>query len=398
VTRSEEFVYNLSRGTFLALWTYATPVGRSSGKELCDVLVVCDPAVVIFSVKHIELASPSIAIARDRWIRRAVDESVHQIRGAERALAAMDKVNSRDGNGGVNLGPCERRITHRVAVAVGSDRHIPLVSKDYGHGFVHVFDDHDIFLVLRELDTITDLLEYFSAREGLNTSEPLDLKGSEGDLLAEYICRGRCLDHLKKGHHDLSGRWDWLRSRPEYIGKIEADRISYVWDNLISRFHYEFRADNMEFGGDIESVDQVTRVMAKESRFSRRGLGRVFEKFFDDPTLTARFVESPSSGVGYVFLKRPHSDDRKHRKQELLARCFITRDNLKEPHPVVGIATERHSEGEGSSVDGLLLDVPIWTEEMHAQAVRFKDELGFFASPRFSKVHEQEFPDPGDAT
>jgi hypothetical protein len=52
VTEREEFVYFLSRQSFLSLWSDANPQGEN-GSELCDVLVVCEPDIIIFSVKEV---------------------------------------------------------------------------------------------------------------------------------------------------------------------------------------------------------------------------------------------------------------------------------------------------------------------------------------------------------
>jgi len=47
---SEEFVNWVCQQSSLSLWSYASPRGKK-GKELCDILVVCDPDIIIISVK-----------------------------------------------------------------------------------------------------------------------------------------------------------------------------------------------------------------------------------------------------------------------------------------------------------------------------------------------------------
>ena len=84
---AEAFVYQLCRGSFLSLWSYMNPRQKVNGKELCDILVVCEPDIIIFSVKHSTLSkngTPAVNMAR--WKRRAIDSSVSQIYGAERTL------------------------------------------------------------------------------------------------------------------------------------------------------------------------------------------------------------------------------------------------------------------------------------------------------------------------
>jgi hypothetical protein len=83
---SEEYTLGLCHKTFLSLWSYANPRSEP-GKELCDVLVVCDPDVVVFSVKDIQFRDTGdFAVNAERWSRKAVDESIHQLYGAKEPL------------------------------------------------------------------------------------------------------------------------------------------------------------------------------------------------------------------------------------------------------------------------------------------------------------------------
>jgi hypothetical protein len=76
MTRTEELVYALCNRTFLSLWSFPNPVGKK-GKELCDVLVVCEPDIVIFSIKEINIKeSGDLDVDIERWMQRAITESV----------------------------------------------------------------------------------------------------------------------------------------------------------------------------------------------------------------------------------------------------------------------------------------------------------------------------------
>ena len=129
--RAEEIVYRFFRRSFLSLWSYANPRGKNSGKELCDTLVVCDPNVVIVSVKACDLAKTGDAETNGaRWRKRTIDESLKQIYGAERWVRTAPQVIRSDGSPGLPL-PSPRRI-HRVAVAAGGRRQTPIESRDFG--------------------------------------------------------------------------------------------------------------------------------------------------------------------------------------------------------------------------------------------------------------------------
>ena len=57
-----------------------------------------------------------------------------------------------------------------VAVALGSDGAVGFEQGDFGKGFVHILDDRSLQIVMEELDTITDFVEYLLAKEALISS------------------------------------------------------------------------------------------------------------------------------------------------------------------------------------------------------------------------------------
>ena len=159
VNKSEAFVLAVSQRSFLSLWCDSNPQGKNPSKELCDILVVCDPHVIIISVKEVEYQSekkPRIASAR--WEREAIDASVKQIYGAERWLAQATRVVRKDGSPGLRLPPLENRHVHRIAVAIGGKGETIIKSGDFGKGYVHVLTQRGFEDLLTELDTITDLV------------------------------------------------------------------------------------------------------------------------------------------------------------------------------------------------------------------------------------------------
>ena len=136
----ERFAFEVCRASFLSLWSYHGPLGKG-GKEPCDILVVCDPHVVIISVKNVRYKDTGRPdIDRMRWQREAIDESAEQIYGAERWTKNAARVVRGDGEEGLPLPPVAGRRVHRVAVAYGSQGQVPLKFGDFGKGFVHVLD------------------------------------------------------------------------------------------------------------------------------------------------------------------------------------------------------------------------------------------------------------------
>jgi hypothetical protein len=161
VNQSEEFVYQVCRKSFLSLWSYANPQGKDPGKELCDILVVCEPDIIIISVKEIKIPdSGNMDIDINRWIKRAIDKSYTQIYGAERWLESASHVIKKDGSQGLPVPPLSERHVHRVAVALGSKGKFPILFGNFRKGFVHVFDEKSFWILLNHLDTITDFVTY----------------------------------------------------------------------------------------------------------------------------------------------------------------------------------------------------------------------------------------------
>jgi len=86
MNRAEEFVLSVCERSVLSLWCYGNPKGKG-GSELCDILVVCDPDIIIVSVKEITLKTDGdLAVEAAKWQRKAVDASVKQVYGAQRWL------------------------------------------------------------------------------------------------------------------------------------------------------------------------------------------------------------------------------------------------------------------------------------------------------------------------
>jgi hypothetical protein len=159
---------------------------------IMHILAVCDPDIVITSVKNVQLSvGADTAVSWQRWRKRAIEASADQIYGAERWLDSATEVIRSDGSVGFLLpGKPERRV-HRVAVALGSEGKSPIEFGNFGKGFVHVFDEISFSIILKELGTITDFVNYLRAKEDLiGAGVQLLFGGREEDLLAFYLHNG----------------------------------------------------------------------------------------------------------------------------------------------------------------------------------------------------------------
>lgn len=335
-TPTERQLVELGEKSFLGLWSYPNLyrdqklAGGTDGKELCDLLVVCDPHVIIFSEKNIRWSGKPVEVAWTRWFKKAVRNSADQLRGAERWITEfperifLDRACSQPLP--LNLPPVERRIVHKIAVARGAgeacrsyfsggsgslgilpgitgrahwDRNVAEIQPfmvgdiDPGGSFVHVLDDGSLEVLMRELDTITDFTRYLTRKAEFIRSGKLVLGHGEEDLLAYYAIRIN-----ENGDHDFShpdgGNWaddekiaiDGSHFRelvlnPQYIAKKEADRVSYLWDTIIENFTQHMLGgtsiviDGSEY--NLKNSELAARYMALECRFRRRSHGEAIE-------------------------------------------------------------------------------------------------------------------------
>ncbi len=393
--KAEEFVCEVCKHTFLSLWSHPNPLGKS-GKELCDVLIVCEPHIIIFSVKEIKVSdSGSLIIDWKRWNRKAVEESSKQIYGAERWLKASTHVIKKDGTQGLALPKKEDQIIHRVVVALGGKNKVPIIYGDFGRGFIHVFDEISFNIILHEQDTITDFIRYLSAKESLYQSgiDTPFLAGEE-NLLALYIHRGMTFPSDINKIIISEDAWNTLINKPEYKVRKEQDKVSYLWDKLIDDIGHQIEAGTLALKNAEGNGELILRTMAREDRFGRRILGKSFAEFIHlsaENKIRARMVTSPTE-VLYVFLAVPPSVKRKYRLAELATRCFIARGLNQQIKIVIGIATEQYQPRIEHSFDLYYLYKPDWTEKDQATMELIQKESGFFIKMTSSEAREDEYP------
>jgi hypothetical protein len=393
LTKSEQLVVWLCQRAFLGLWTHANPVGKK-GKELCDCLIVCGVHIVIVSVKEIEYRDTSDEVGWARWHKAAIDESAKQLWGAERWLRRSDFVFRKDGRK-VTLAPHDERKYHRVSVSLGGRGNVPLRWGDLGHGFVHVIDEYSLAEVFRELDTITDFVNYLAAVEAVFTQgiRPLFSGAGTEDLLALYVRNGASFGFVDKDGRVpdtvviTEGIWQELIASPEYVARNKDLQSSYAWDRLIEHFANDLLTDGMfdMFSQQVTTDELALVSMARQPRAHRANLADAFLQFLgpEGAKIGSRVIFA-ANDTAFVFLCGD-STDREHRARELTLRCLVVR--VRGPATtVIGIATDRPKEGkQGHSSDLMYLHLPSCTDEDVKNVDGIQRELGYFKNTAWPK-------------
>lgn len=397
VNTSEEVVEQVCRRSFLSMWSIPNPQGKDAGKELCDILIVCNPYIIVISVKDIALKrTEDPKHGFDRWLRKAVDASAQQIAGACRWLETASCVTLSDGSRGPDLPPRDQRRILRIAVAFGSEGEVLYSSTDMYGGFVHVFTEHTFESIFAELDTITDFTDYLVAKETLLDRCPVVIiQGTERDLMALYLFANRQFSDsidLLVVEDDL---WAGFESDPGVLRKREADKVSYAWDRLVERLSAELIEDRSSMTSYPSEAEFVLRHMAQESRFSRRGLGERLLDFSSAESrarVRARVVESYTEGLAYVFLNAKDTEDRQEIARELQSRCYIVRGLYPGAKVVLGISFERREPDGAYRTMLCRIEPPEWTEQDTLNAKEGVEITGWFKNAEWYRLRMDEYP------
>jgi hypothetical protein len=275
-------------------------------------------------------------------------------------------------------------------------------------GYVHVFDDTTLDVVLRTLDTISDFVAYLRKKEAFLCDRLVHAAGEE-ELLALYLTklnRDGEHDFVTPGNYDwfgfAEGGWESFTRNPQRIAQVQADRISYMWDSLIETFARHMLNGTQYYGtGSIAEQELILRFMAREPRTRRRLLANSLkDKILSTPEdqRSARLM-SPSKpdDPWYVFLLYPHrpgvSDEqyRELRRGFLTAYCAVVRLRHPSALDIIGIATESGFD-EGRSEDAMYLDGRHWTRAHAEHAAKLQQELNILQDVEIFAGTEHEYP------
>lgn len=447
-TNSERFLARLCRDSFLQLWS--TPNAyRAPNKELIDNLLVFGNDVVLFSDKDIALAPTSnLEVTWPRWARRAIDDSARQLARAKHWVERFPEKVFLDCAATtpvpVSLPSAEVAKYHLVATARGAsnacavtldapygslivdttrpagwiaDRPFHVGPVRHKSGFIHVFDELTIELLLNELDTVVDFLGYLKAREAFLSGGRNIVAAGEEQLLAVYLTHKHLgvefipetaeLSTANLLHFDESHADAFFNSEP-YRAKKIADRHSYFWDRLIQNFIVIGNPAHLgEDNITPQDVELALRAMASESRFSRRTLVEGLRAFLANAVNGSpqkqhfRIVASndwrEKAYVFFTFPKVPgvdYEEYRIERKERLSIYCMC----LLAKHPnltaAVGIGFDHPlKDYEGGSEDLIMIPQTELSAAQRQRMNRVASELGILGNKlRTTHMRFDEYP------
>lgn len=415
--------------------------------------------MLIFSDKHRTYKDTGqVFVDWPRWYRKAALASIKQLYGAESWLARFPQRVFLEPECLTPLpialpGMAERRV-HRLAVtrgsmeacheffggksiaslrissdpAAGSEGYMPFTAGVGDAGkFVHVLDEYTLDVLFKHLDTVTDFVSYLVKKEKFfSTPGRLVTVDGEEQLLGIYLTKVNA-----DGDHDIvlkepipdnvdfvwinEGIWESVSTNKQLAAKADADKVSYAWDQLIETF---VRLSDLSIvrpmlPGPLPSpeeeqrnLEMSLRVMAVESRFSRRNLASSLMDVHarSGPKKSyARVMASPANpDVAYVFLAQAHPEDatydeyRRFRVARLHAYVQVAPLRIPAARRIVGIAFDSASgERKGGSEDLIYFEIKDWTPELEKEAKHVQQELGILLDENVQTwgYRAKEWPD-----
>ena len=394
-----------------------------------------------FSDKSCAFPNKSPDLAWRRWLKKAVFEAAVQAYGAERWILKfpdriyLDKKCTQ--RFPLPLPPLDRVRVHRVVIALNAaerckaffgrgsgslklrsdvigeshfDHPFTIGQLDPTRGYVHVLDSFALDVVMREVDTASDFVDYLSKKERVTTAGKLVEADGEEELVAYYSTHWDA-----DGSHDfvpedngapleIASIWNDLERNAKYLAKNRADIPSYHWDDLIEPLNYSYvsRKIDPRVIVPFDEFELLVRLMASESRLARRWYGGTYYSIRQKDTCTGptlRIFRSHSNPrVAYIFLIFPLNNavvvrSRQWRLSMLSTCCVLAFMRYGLDH-AVGIAVDPLTvAAEERSIDAAHINHTKMNDEMRTAALHMKQVMQIPDFPEFSDNFVREYPE-----
>lgn len=441
-TETERMLANFCENSFLKLWSYSNPF-KDDGHELCDLIAVFGNYIFIFFDREKELphdTDKAPQVLWDRWKKRAIDAQTTTAHGAERYIRSgrgifLDGKRTRPFP--LLIDP-DKAIIHKIIVAHGAKNACEQASKQnvygslamaYGepddspsipfqvridkHNPIHVFDSHNLPIILGELDTVTDFANYLDEKFRAIVKYDSLLYCGEEDLLGHYFFN---YDEASKRYiigtneHNVNsimigeGEWRDFVQSDLHKSTQKANEISYFWDELIQRTCQNALEGTLGGNSDLLCSQNAIFEMVKEPRFFRRALSEKIKhavvNFPDHSGKMSRhvvFMPSHLSDVGYVFFQLRMPNDFRTRPKYLDFRrklleiaCGAARNKFSHLNKVIGIGMDAPKfAGDTNSEDFILLPCETWPDDVKQHYEELNASVGFFQSPSMRQYEER---------
>jgi hypothetical protein len=430
VNESERILTKVATRTFFSLWSYPSLYRNvDGGKEVADLTVYFNNTLILFSDKgevRFQNDRP-LDVAWKRWYRGAIKDSAKQLHGAESFIRKHpDRIylNQKcEDPFPFDISTEDLKI-HLICVTRGIGQAAKLYFDSFAPGsagtlistfplseeevlkhpfsvndvaptrtFVHVLDETGIDLLLTELSTPSDFINYLTEKEQAVRKRKLVNAGGEEDILAYYL-QERQIDgygsipnpgdqfSVPFSIHETE--WSHYKGTIDYALHYNQNKQGQGWGKILERFSDSIVSANVGEAADRPFIEhsKVLQFLASENMFSRAYLSNaLFEKYelVPEKVRSARIVESLCAPERlYVFVFYPWNDDyadyQDYREERLSCmKLYALVTQYKYPRAkelILFGADTQGSNGASETIIAFDASIPLTSEERaQAQAI-----------------------------
>lgn len=402
---AEQLIATLCKDAFFEEFCFLNPY-YAKGKELCDVLIILGDVAIVWQIKNIKLKG-------GQFNQSDINKAIKQCRGARRKLLQLGMVNFKNISGKEKtIDTSKIKEVFLIAAIEGGtpdfDRYYDDGSS--ANGNVHIFFEGLTRFATRHLNTVSDFVEYLRHKEAfLSSHKNIILTDGEENLLALYLQNKRSFGNMEDANNvdmmmvDLEGVADELEaSDKDYAEKLEADRWSEGWDELIEKKRAGLLLDGT--AANSPEHDKFLQKMMSHNRFERRILGKHFfdaamiasEYPYQEMFVYRRLVPQDDHNVTYLFLFfGDNSTPRETRQKMLYATALAAKQVMPQNDMLMAITTELHMiKTPNYSLEWVMFDMPAgeFEKEFGDDAREYREKLNIWKEPKMQKSTAWEYP------
>jgi hypothetical protein len=447
-SRTEKLLGEICDKTFLKLWSYPN-LYKADGKEVCDVLSVFKDDVFLFfdrESRKFDNPEQDLQLQWTRWKKEVIDKQLHTAEGARKYILEggklfLDKNQQLPFPVTMPASPvihiiivahgakeaCKNASTYNISGSLGMIYHSRLETETLPQepftlqlptqNPVHVFDSHNLEIILNELDTVYDFAAYLKSKE--EAIRQLDFLGycGEEDLLAHYFTNydestnAYSVNLVKQEANGLfiqEGEWESFITSKPYQARKEANVKYRFWDDMLQRTAQNALEGTVGGNGNVFDYQSAINEMAMEPRFFRRELSSFmlqsivnFPEHFTDMARNLSFMPSFYPDKGYVFLQVKPPDtvtfenDYRNKRQALLEiACGAAKNKYTHLTKVIGIGIDAPKYSKQMAEDFILLDCKDWSEKERREYEQLNETWKFFQTSAMTQYFQTptDFP------
>lgn len=417
----EDFVNELAYSSFFKYWCYPSPKNENGNKkEICDLLILFNEVLIIFSVKNYEFKQNHF-----RYFNNTINKATNQIAGALRILFNNNEIFIKHPDKNLEKFPKEKiKKIYPIIVNLGDNvKFYPFNSLTKNQDYISIFDKESFWTIAKELDTVSDFIDYLEKREELFKDKitvilPADefdfpvetqkefyklmdsnsiestqiiISGTEKDLLAHFLKNERQFPSILKDkkansfYLQIDGDWNKFVKNNRYKNKKVADITSYFIDQFV---------ENELLCNISEYREKIAILLLSFNRFTRRSIAISYFDFHKNNTqkeglfFGRRFADIDGIGILFTSYTNQMPEEMFQTLNQLAIDSFNIYTNYKSK--IIILISTNH---EHFFKFGLVENIKPYPKELEKKIIKDVNILGWFTKHTEEKYTIKEFPE-----